>query len=305
MSLFWNIWIIGLTVISTALVMWVLLANRKVAVRDDQDPEDRTTGHVYDGIEEYDNPLPRWWFQLFILTFVFAVIYLILFPGLGSWPGVLNWTSSSRLENEVAVAEQRYGEIYAGFAARPIEDLADDPKALKIGVRLFSNHCSTCHGADGGGNFGFPNLTDSEWLYGGSPEDIKTTITHGRTGQMPAWGSVVGEESVLALTEYVLQLSGQDYQADKAEQGKAIYQQFCVVCHMTGGEGNHALGAPSLADNEAWLYGGSREIISQSIRSGRSGAMPAQSESLREEKIHLLTAYVYSLAQEYAEFEEE
>ncbi|GAB1264995.1 cytochrome-c oxidase, cbb3-type subunit III [Aurantivibrio infirmus] len=304
MSLFWNIWIIGLTVISTALVMWVLLANRKVAVRDDQDPEDKTTGHVYDGIEEYDNPLPRWWFQLFILTFVFAVVYLILFPGLGSWPGVLNWTSEKRLDNEFAVADQRYGELYAGFAAQSIEQLADDPQAEKIGVRLFSNHCSTCHGADGGGNFGFPNLTDGEWLYGGTPEAIKTSITHGRIGQMPAWGSVVGEESVLALTEYVLKISGQDHTASKAQQGEAAYQQFCAACHMADGKGNFALGAPNLTDNDAWLYGGSREIIAQTIRSGRSGAMPAQSESLREEKIHLLTAYVYGLARDYAELED-
>ncbi|GAB1256815.1 cytochrome-c oxidase, cbb3-type subunit III [Aurantivibrio plasticivorans] len=301
MSLFWNLWIIVLTVIAIVLVMWVLLANRKVAKRDDVDQENRTTGHVYDGIEEYDNPLPRWWFQMFILTFIFTVIYLILYPGLGSWPGVLGWTSENRLENEFAKADERYSAMYSDIMGQSIAELADDPRAQKMGVRLFSTHCAVCHGADGGGNFGFPNLTDGEWIWGGSPENIKASITHGRVGQMPAWGGILGEQGVLSVTEYVLQLSGQDHDEALASKGAPLFQQSCAACHMADGTGNPMLGAPSLADSDSWLYSGSREGIAQTIRSGRNGIMPAQAETLREEKIHLLSAYVYNLSQRFAE----
>ncbi len=154
----------------------MLLANRKVAARDDVDPENKTTGHVYDGIEEYDNPLPKWWFQMFILTIVFTVIYLFLYPGLGSYKGFLGWTSVNQLESEQARAEETYTESFGKYSEMSVEELAQDPKALKMGTRLFANNCAICHGADAGGNFGFPNLTDDDWLYGGSPEAIKTTL---------------------------------------------------------------------------------------------------------------------------------
>ncbi len=281
--------------------MWVLFANRKVAVRDDVEQENRTTGHVYDGIEEYDNPLPRWWFQMFVLTFVFTVIYLILFPGLGSFKGVLGWTSENRLEKRFAAADERYSEMYAEIMSKSVEELSEDPKTLKMGARLFSNHCAVCHGADGGGNFGFPNLTDEEWLYGNSADSIKTTITHGRTGQMPAWGDVIGEDSVAEVTEYVLSLSNQDHNSEQANKGAVAYKQFCAACHMDDGSGNIALGAPGLNDADSWLYSGTREGIAQTIRSGRNGKMPAQVDSLREEKIHILSAYVLNLSENFSE----
>ncbi len=281
--------------------MWVLFANRKVAVRDDVEQENRTTGHVYDGIEEYDNPLPRWWFQMFVLTFVFTVIYLILFPGLGSFKGVLGWTSENRLEKRFAAADERYSEMYADIMSKSVKELSEEPQTLKMGARLFSNHCAVCHGADGGGNFGFPNLTDDEWLYGNSPDNIKASITHGRSGQMPAWGDVIGEDSVSEVTEYVLSLSGSEHNSALAAKGAAAYQQFCVACHMADGSGNIALGAPRLSDADSWLYSGTREGIAQSIRSGRNGKMPAQSDSLREEKIHILSAYVLNLSETFSE----
>ena len=301
MSLFWNIWIIGLTVICLALVIWVLFSNRRVAVRDDTDQENRTTGHVYDGIEEYDNPLPRWWFQMFVLTIIFGIIYLILFPGLGSFKGVLGWTSENRLEAKFEAADERYSDMYAEIMSKSVNELSEDPQALKMGARLFSNHCAVCHGSDGGGNFGFPNLSDDEWLYGNSAENIKASITHGRNGQMPAWGNVIGEESVTEVTEYVLRLSGQEHNGDLANKGATAFKQFCAACHMGDGSGNIALGAPRLNDADSWLYSGTREGIAQTIRSGRSGKMPAQAGSLREEKIHLLSAYVLNLSEKFSE----
>lgn len=297
MSTFWSLWVIVLTSVNLVLLFWVLMANRKVAVSDDSEPENATTGHVYDGIEEYDNPLPKWWFYLFIGTFVFTIIYLIIYPGMGNWKGVIGWTSHNQLEHEQQKAEEAYGESFSQFASMPIEEVAQDPRALKMGVRLFANNCAVCHGADAGGNYGFPNLTDNDWLYGGEPETIQQTITNGRNGAMPAWGPVIGEENVKSAAEYVLQMSGQDHDATLAAAGQKVFAQNCAVCHGADGKGSHSLGSPNLTDN-IWLYEGTPQGIRHSIRNGRSNQMPAQKEKLREDKIHLLAAYVYSLSQD-------
>lgn len=297
MSTFWNLWIIGITLINLVLVFWVLMANRKVAVNDEADPENKTTGHVYDGIEEFDNPLPKWWFQMFLATFIFAAIYLVLYPGLGSFKGVLGWTQINQLEREEQKADNRYAEIYGNFAELPIEEVAEDSKALKMGLRLFANNCAVCHGADGGGNYGFPNLTDTDWLYGGSAEKIKETLMLGRAGQMPAWGDILGEENIAKVTEYVLSLSGRAHNADEANGGAKVFAQSCVACHSADGTGSHLVGAPNLAD-DVWLYDGSPAGIRQSIRKGRAGVMPSQKDKLKADKIHLLSAYVYSLSQD-------
>lgn len=300
MGIFWNFWIIGLTLTNLALLLWVLLANRKVAVSDQDDEENRTTGHVYDGIEEYDNPLPRWWFNLFIATFVFTAIYLALYPGLGSWKGLLGWTSVNELRGDQQQAEARYADTFGIYSQMPIEELAQDPDAMKMGLRLFSNNCAVCHGADGGGNFGFPNLTDKDWIYGGSAEKILETITHGRQAVMPAWGSILGESKVVEVAEYVLQVGGREHDPVKADAGAAIFAQNCAVCHGADATGNHQLGAPNLADN-IWLYGGEAQDIRQTVRQGRNGIMPAQKELLKADRIHLLAAYVYSLSLDYEE----
>ncbi|MYM63189.1 cytochrome-c oxidase, cbb3-type subunit III [Pseudomaricurvus sp. HS19] len=302
MSTFWSLWITGLTLINLALLFWVLMANRKVAVNDDADPENKTTGHVYDGIEEYDNPLPKWWFQMFLLTFIFGFIYLALYPGLGTWKGLLGWTSHNQLEREQQKAQEQYGEIFAGFAAMPIEEVAQDPRALKMGVRLFANNCAVCHGADASGSYGFPNLTDADWLYGGSAEQIKQSITFGRNGFMPPQGPVIGEEGVVAAAEYVLQISGNDHDQVLAEKGQQIFAQTCAACHGADGKGSHLVGAPNLTDS-TWLYSKGdpaelRSEIRHSVREGRTNQMPAQQEKLREDKIHLLAAYVYGLSQD-------
>ncbi len=296
MSSFWSLWVFVLTAVSLALVLWVLLANRKVAVRDDVDPENRTTGHSHDGIEEYDNPLPKWWFQLFLYSLIFAIVYMIWFPGV--WRGIGGWTSHKELAANQEKALEQYARSYDIFSQMPVEELIHDNRAMKMGVRLFANNCAVCHGADGGGNFGIPNLTDNDWLYGGSPEAIRSTLVDGRAGNMPAWGPILGEENIAHITEYVLQISGQDYQPAAAALGEPLFAQNCAACHGPEGKGMHAIGAPNLTDS-IWLYDGSREAILHALRNGLANEMPAQKELLREEKIHLLTAYVYSLSFDY------
>lgn len=294
---FWSMWIVILTSVNLILLFWVLMANRKVAVNDEADPEDKTTGHVYDGIEEYDNPLPKWWFQLFIATFIFAIGYLIVYPGMGSWKGVIGWTAVNQLEREQEKANEKYGEIFAKYSAMSVEEIAEDAGAQKMGLRLFANNCAVCHGADGGGNYGFPNLTDTDWLYGGSAEQIEQTITHGRAGAMPAWGDIIGEANVVASAEYVMSLSGMEHDADLAVKGKEAFANNCVACHGADAKGSQILGAPNLTD-DVWLYEGTPQGIRHSIRNGRSNVMPAQAEKLRAEKIHLLAGYVYGLSLE-------
>lgn len=295
MSTFWSLWIIVLTLACLGLVTWVLFANRRVALRDDEEPENKTTGHVYDGIEEYDNPLPKWWFQLFVGTLIYAAGYLIWYPGLGAFAGIGGWTSTNQLEYEQERAHKDYNGAFAKYLQMPVEELALESKAMKMGVRLFANNCAVCHGADGGGAYGFPNLTDNDWLYGGSADLIKQSIAHGRSGNMPAWGSILGEDNVAALTEYVLKLAGQEFDGKLAMKGANVYRQNCIACHGESGKGNIAMGAPNLTD-DTWLYSGEREGIAQSIRSGRANVMPAQEDKLQEEKIHVLAAYVYSLS---------
>jgi cytochrome c oxidase cbb3-type subunit 3 len=300
MSTFWSLWIIILTVTNLVLLLWILFANRKRAVVGEENTEAKTTGHEYDGIEEYDNPLPRWWFFMFLLTFGFTAIYLIIYPGLGAYKGIQwkdtgAWTSVGELRGDQAKAEKTYAETYGVYSKMPIEELATNPDALKMGFRLFVNNCAVCHGSDGGGNPGFPNLTDKDWLYGGTADKIVETITHGRKAVMPAWGTILGEQGIAETTEYVLSLSGAEHDATKIDAGKKHFEVNCVVCHGVDGKGNQLLGAPNLTD-DIWLYGGEPATIRQTLRHGRNGVMPAQQDLLKEDRIHLLAAYVYSLS---------
>ena len=296
MSTFWSIWIIVFTAITIVGCTWLLFANRKVEVSDDsKEGESPKTGHVYDGIEEYDNPLPGWWFKMFVGTVVFGVIYLVLYPGLGNFGGVLGWTQVGQWEEEVAEAEAKYAPLYEQYSETPVEELIANPEAMKMSRRLFNNNCAVCHGSDGRGSYGFPNLADSDWLYGGSAEDIKTTLVNGRQGAMPALGGALGEEGVDKVAEYVFKISGREHETEKAEAGGQLFATYCVACHGTDGTGNKMLGAPNLTDG-IWLYGGSPTLVRHTIRNGRNGNMPAQADKLKAEKIHLLTAYVYSLS---------
>lgn len=291
MTTFWSAWIIVLTTICTALVCWVLLANRKTK----NSGPDKTTGHNYDGIEEYDNPLPAWWFYLFVISIVFSVGYLIAYPGLGSFKGVLNWTSAGQLDKENAQADAQFGPIFAKYAQMPIPELSHDRAAMKMGQRLFANNCSQCHGADAHGSFGFPNLADNDWLFGGEPEQIETTIANGRNGVMPAWEAALGTQGIQQVAAHVLALSGRQSDPAEAAAGQKIFGTYCIACHGPDGQGNVAMGAPNLTD-ATWLYGGSPLMVQQTIRGGRTGQMPKWSERLGAEKVHLLAAYVYSLS---------
>jgi len=293
MDNFWSGWIIVLTSANLIILLWLLLATRKG--QQPAETED-TTGHAYDGIQEYDNPLPRWWFFLFIGSMVYAAGYLIYYPGMGNWKGIGNWTQVGQYEEEMAEAKQEFGSIFSKYAAMPIEEVIKDKRALKMGQRMFANNCAVCHGSDARGSFGFPNLSDNDWLYGGDAETIKTSITNGRGGIMPAWGNALGENGVDAVANYVMSLSGREVDAELAKKGEAHYKTVCLACHGPDAKGNQAVGAPNLTD-KTWLYGGSPDYIKHSIRMGRSGRMPAHKEILGEEKIHLIASYVFSLSQ--------
>ncbi|KRW73167.1 cytochrome-c oxidase, cbb3-type subunit III [Stutzerimonas nitrititolerans] len=305
MTSFWSWYVTLLSLGTIAALVWLLLATRKGQRRDSTE---ETVGHSYDGIEEYDNPLPRWWFMLFVATVVFALGYLALYPGLGNWKGLLpgyegGWTQVKEWQREMDRANEQYGPLYAKFAAMPVEEVAQDPQALKMGGRLFASNCSVCHGSDAKGAYGFPNLTDHDWLYGGEPETIKTTILGGRQAVMPAWKDVIGEEGIRNVAGYVRSLSGRDVPEgidSDIEQGQKIFAANCVVCHGPDAKGIQAMGAPNLTDN-VWLYGSSFGQIQQTLRYGRNGRMPAQEAILGHDKVHLLAAYVYSLSQQSEE----
>lgn len=295
MSTFWSIWISAIVLGTIFGCWWLLWATRKSQTTDTE--TDRTMGHSFDGIEEYDNPLPKWWFYLFIATCVFALGYLALYPGLGNFKGILGWTSANQWEAEVAKADARYGEIYAQFGDTPIPELAQNEDAMKIGQRLYANNCSVCHGTAARGQVGFPNLTDDDWLWGGEPEQIWHSIAKGRQGNMPAKGVMpnMTSQQVDQVVNFVLSYSGRERDADAAKAGEAVYQQACAACHGADGTGMTAMGAPNLTDN-IWLYGSTYEWIRETVEHGRQNEMPAQEGRLTDDQIQILAAYVYSLS---------
>jgi len=291
---FWSWWVIVLTVGNILGCWWLIRWTSKPQAGEAASGD--VTGHTWDEtLQEYNNPLPCWWLWMFYLTMVFGLAYLALYPGLGVYKGQLGWTEESQYEAEMKAAAEKYGPIFANFANQDIVVLAKNPEAVKIGQRLFLNYCATCHGSDARGTLGFPNLTDNDWLYGGKPDTIQTTILHGRSGAMPSWQASLGDQGVDEVTEYVLSLSGRDQDAAKAEAGKARFELMCAACHGADAKGNQALGAPNLTDN-IWLYGGSPGKIRESISKGRNGRMPAHADFLGKDKVHLLAAYVYSLS---------
>ncbi|MFT5781585.1 MAG: cytochrome c oxidase cbb3-type subunit 3 [Pseudomonas sp.] len=307
MSTFWSWYITILTAGTLLALLWLAFATRKSETQKGQ--TEQTMGHNFDGIEEYDNPLPKWWFILFVGTIIFAAGYLVLYPGLGNWKGILpgyegGWTQVKQWQKEMDKAEQLYGPIYAKFAAMPISEVANDPQALKMGGRLFANNCSICHGSDAKGAHGFPNLTDHEWRWGGEPESIKTTLVGGRQAMMPAWSEVLGEEGIRNASAYVLtEIAGRKLPEGSkvdTEAGKKLFAGNCQACHGAQGLGNQAMGAPNLSNAAGYIYGTSLAQVQQTLRYGRQGVMPAQQAFLGSDKVHLLAAYVYSLSQQAA-----
>jgi cytochrome c oxidase cbb3-type subunit 3 len=294
MSSFWSWWVIIITVGNIVACYWLIKWASKPRVGEAATGD--VTGHKWDeNLEEFNNPLPRWWLWLFYITIVFGLVYIVLYPGAGNFAGTLGWTSTGQYDTEIEKADAKYNPIFAAFAKQSVEDLAKDANAVKVGQRLFLNYCATCHGSTATGAVGFPNLTDNDWLYGGSADAIKTSILNGRVGVMPPWEAALGEQGLDEMTQYVISLGGRNHDAQLAAAGKAKFDTMCVACHGVDGTGNQAIGAPNLTDNN-WLYGGSAGVIRQTLAKGRNGVMPAHRDFLGEDKVHVLAAYIYSLS---------
>lgn len=293
MTNFFHWWVIVITLVNIFACYWLIKWTMKK--NPEESAEGDVTGHSWDGLQEFNNPLPRWWLWLFYITIVFALVYLVIYPGLGNFQGMSGWSSHGQYDEEIVEADAKYGPIFAGFAAKPIVELSKNADAIKAGERLFSNYCAQCHGADARGTTGFPNLSDKDWLYGGQPEAIKISIMNGRNGAMPAMGAALGEQGVTDVVNYVQSLSGRPVDEASANAGKQKFQIMCVACHGADAKGNQALGAPNLTDN-IWLHGSSAGRIKNTIANGKTNIMPAHKTFLGNDKSHLLAAYIYSLS---------
>lgn len=292
-SNFWALYVSGITLIGILACLVLLVVTGKMSPNT---AKDNTTGHVWDGdLREMNNPLPRWWSYMFVITIVFSLVYLVLYPGLGSNPGTLGWSSAKLHEDEVAKGNAEVAPIYAKFASMTPEQLSKDPKAMAIGERLYSNNCAQCHASDARGNKGFPNLTDGDWLHGGTPEKITETIVGGRIGNMPPMAAAVGSsDDVKNVAQYVLSLSGSPHDAARAELGKEKFV-VCAACHGVDGKGMQAVGSANLTDN-IWLHGFGEKAIIEMVNNGKVNVMPAQASKLTEPQIHVLTGYIWGLS---------
>lgn len=288
--------VVAISILGCGVLLWSQ-SKMKIKVGADGKPLPvETTGHVWDGdLQENNNPLPRWWMQLFYGTIVFGFVYLALYGGFGDIKGLLGWSQVDEYQAELKAGDAQYGPLFQKYLTMDIPTVAKDPKALEIGERLFLNTCAQCHGSDAQGVKGYPNLTDKDWLYGGDPQTILATMHDGRNGFMPPMADAVGNaDDVLNVSNYVLSLSGSTHDAAKATLGKAKFAA-CAACHGEDGKGNQAMGAPNLTDN-IWLYGSSIESITEGINKGRKNQMPSYKGIIDEDKLHLLAAYVWSLS---------
>ena len=292
-SNFWSVYVAGITLVSIlacALLLWFSGKAKAMTANDN------TTGHVWDGdLREMNNPLPRWWVWLFIITIVFGIAYLVMYPVLGTFGGKLGWSQADQYKAEVEKGDREVAPLYAKFAAMKPEDVSRDPQAQGIGERLFMNNCSQCHGSDARGAKGIPNLTDGDWLHGGTPEVITDTLTKGRLGNMPPMAAAVGSaDDVKNVANYVLSLSSSANDSVRANLGKEKFA-VCAACHGMDGKGNPALGAPNLTDN-IWLHGSGEGAIIAMINNGKVNQMPAQADRLTVGQIQVLAAYVWGLS---------
>ncbi|HZP67803.1 MAG TPA: cytochrome-c oxidase, cbb3-type subunit III [Rudaea sp.] len=291
MNAFWSWFISALTIASIVALVWLLVVTARTPSTG------ATTGHVWDeGLTEYNHPLPRWWLGLFLLSVLFGAGYLVFYPGLGSNTGALGWTSGKEVAAELAENNRKLDAVFAQFRNRPIEELEHDPKALSLGRNVFANNCAVCHGSDARGAKGYPNLADDDWLYGGQPDTVLTSVLKGRQGVMPPLGAALGAKGVDEVANYVLSLSGHHVDASLAEAGKARYMTICIACHGLEGKGSPVIGAPNLTDN-VWLYGGSLDEVKASIRDGRSGKMPSWEPVLGADRARLVAAWVLAQSQ--------
>jgi len=291
---FWNWYVILLTLISIIACSVVLWSQNITPVSG----KAATTGHVWDEtLEEFNNPLPKWWMWLFHITVVFSVVYAILYPTLGSFQGILGWSSDGQYQKEVAKADAETKPLYDKYLAMDLQALAADKEGVETGKRLYLTYCMQCHGADARGGKGFPNLADNDWQWGGEPAQIVETIAAGRMGVMPPHAEL-GAETIKDLASYVRSLSGLPADSLRAAKGQETFNSAgCSGCHGADAKGMHALGAPNLTD-KTWLYGGSEAAIIETITKGRNNQMPAWQEFLGDAKVHVLSAYVLSLSKD-------
>ncbi len=289
---FWNLYVVVIVVASILACAVLLIVQGKATFTPG-----KTMGHVWDGdLEEYNNPMPKWWSWMFVITVIFAFVYLALYPGLGNFKGMLGWTSVGQHKAEVEKMDATVKPLFDKFMAMDMKAVAADKQAMDMGKRLYLTYCMQCHGADARGAKGFPNLTDADWQYGGEPEQIKETIANGRMGVMPPHEQL-GGDTIKDLANYVRSLSGLPNDATRTAKGKEAFGSAgCAGCHGMDAKGMHAVGAPNLTD-KVWLYGSSEATISETIAKGRQNQMPAWKEFLGDAKVHLLSAYVLSLSQ--------
>jgi len=292
MSNAWSWYVIIGTVATLAACFWLVAWTNRQRASDEEIKESES--HVWDeNVRELNNPLPMWWLGLFIMTVLWAVGYLVYYPGMGDFPGLSQWSQEKQYADEVAAAEQEYGPVFAAYGAMDIDQLSKNEDALGIGFSLFQNYCSQCHGSTAQGGRGFPNLTDNDWLYGGSPAQIEQSILNGRAGVMPPLGSVFGSDA--EIDEMVRYVQGMADGMDTSSPAHTRYMQLCIACHGPDGHGTQALGAPNLTD-DIWLYGSSPTEIRKTIVEGRNGVMPAHAKLIGPDRARILAAYVYSLS---------
>jgi len=289
-SEFWNLYVIVIVLGSILACAVLLIVQGKATFTPG-----KTMGHVWDeDLEEYNNPMPRWWSWMFVITIIFGLVYLALYPGLGNFKGLLGWTSVGEHTAEVAKMDAQVKPLYDKYMAMDLKAVAGDKQAMEMGKRLYLTYCMQCHGADARGSKGFPNLTDADWQWGGEPEQIVESIANGRMGVMPPHAEL-GGETVKDLANYVRSMSGLPHDSVRAGKGEAAYAEAgCMGCHGADGTGMQVLGAPNLID-KVWLYGSSEAAIIETITNGRQNKMPAWQEFLGDAKVHLLSAYVISL----------
>ena len=282
---FWGGWIVTITVASFIALLWLVIDVYRSGPDQNEDL-------VWDEtLREGTKPAPIWWFWFILALMTISVIYVMLYPGLGSWRGALDWSMGSRIAERQVDYESQFGDVRRGLLRQPLATLAESEAAMTSAWHVFNNHCSSCHGRDAAGQAKkFPDLRDRAWQWGADESQIVATIHSGRQAAMPGWSAVVGEDGVEQLADHVIALSRSDH-ADPAAAGGALFQQHCVVCHGAGGEGNPLLGAPALND-AAWNYGGERADVVESIANGRAGIMPAFSARLDETQVRLLAAWL-------------
>jgi len=296
----WSWYVIALVVLNIVGCVWLLWWTGR---RKPGDPGPEDISHIWDGdLTEYNKPMPRWWINMFYLTIVYGIGYLIWYPGMGLFPGVSGWSSAREHDADKATRDLKLEASFSRFHGEGIDALANDPQALKLGQSIFANTCATCHGSTAQGAIGFPNLADGNWQWGGEPEQVLASVLDGRQAAMPGWGAVLqgmgGDQAVDYVVAYVRTLSTADQSLSNdffAARGKPMFNGVCAACHGTDGKGNVQIGAPDLTDGY-WLYGSSRDSLRQTIIQGRHGQMPAQREALGDTRARLVAAYVWSLS---------